>query len=362
MDGQQLYEIVETYERLGVHRAGTDVDRATVEWVEQMLAAQGLATTRVDVPFERYATSARLEADGAEVDCDPLFYEWVGSVDTTAVDVELLAPKEAGGRTNSLDEATGADRDADALVIATGHPDGSLIGINRVAEVQDGRPTVLVAGRDHDRLAAADEVRLKLDANLESATTTNLEARNDLDGAPLLITTPLTGWFTCAGERGTGLAVAMALVERFADRPLLVLATGAHELDYFGVRQWVASTPERPRAIIHVGASVAVEDPVDGSERGLVSTRLAMTDASGDTAERIGAALAPATFMYRPETEGWLGESEVFCAMDIPMLSFTGSGRSFHTPEDIAADVTSPESLALVADAIGDAVEALLAD
>ncbi|MEO0492513.1 MAG: hypothetical protein AAF081_03765 [Actinomycetota bacterium] len=360
MNGTQLYEIVETYERLGVHRAGTDVDWATVEWVDEQLVARDLSTTSIDVPFDRYVAGVRLEADGVEITADPLFYEWTGSIDTVDVDVELLEPKAAGGRTGSLAAATGARRDAEALVIATDHPDGSLVGINRVAEIQSGRPTVLIAARDHDRVAGATEVRLRFDARLEPATTTNLEARNELNGAPLLITTPLTGWFTCAGERGTGLAVTLALAERFADRPMLVLATGAHELDYLGVRRWVASTPERPRAIVHVGASVAVEDPTDDGGRALVPTRLAMTDATGEAADRIGAALEPAGFHYRPGTDGWLGESEVFCEMGISMLSFTGSGRTFHTPEDLAARVTSPASLELVAQAIGDAVEALL--
>ena len=31
-------------------------------------------------------------------------------------------------------------------------------------------------------------------------------------------------------------------------------------------------------------------------------------------------------FIFRPETESWLGESEVFCDLKVPMLSFTGSG------------------------------------
>ena len=109
--------------------------------------------------------------------------------------------------------------------------------------------------------------------------------------------------------------------------------------------------------MIHVGASIAVDEPADG--RHLIPTRLAMTDASGETAERIRAALEPAAFIFRPETESWLGES-VFCDLDVPMLSFTGSGIAFHTPEDTTAQVTSAASLTLVAGAVANAVGALL--
>ncbi|MEM8706226.1 MAG: hypothetical protein AAGE98_07205 [Actinomycetota bacterium] len=358
MNGAQLYEIVEAYERLGIHRAASDVDRATIDWVDALLESRGLTTTRIAAPFDRYATSSSLIADGVEIEHLPFFYEWIGSVDTTDVEV-VLADAHAGGRDGDLDDTTNA-AGRDALIVATEHPEGSLVAVNREARLRDGRPTVLVAGRDHDRLAAASRVHLQLDARIESAATTNLEARNGIAGEPILLTTPLTGWFGCAGERGTGLAVLLDLVERFADLPLLVLATGGHELDYLGVRQWVASTTEQPRAIVHVGASVAVDTPDDDGVRRLVATRLAMTDAGGDTAARIGAALEPAAFVYHSQTDRWIGESEVFCEMARPMLSFTGSGIDFHTPEDTASRVTSPASLELVATAIGDAVDALL--
>ena len=362
MQGEELRRIVEIYEGFGIHRAGTDVDRAVVDWMEGRFAALGLSTTRLDAPFDRYVTDSTLTADGVEVDHLPFFYEWTGSIDTTDVEV-VLADAHAGGRDHDLDHTTDAAATA-ALVIATEHPDGSLVAVNRQARPHDGCPTVLVAGRDHARLNTADTVRLRLDAWTEPAITTNLEARNGLEGPQLLITTPLTGWFGCAGERGTGVAVLLDLLERFADRPLLVLATGGHELDYLGVRQWVgarrAEHGEPPVAVIHVGASIAVDEPADDGSRHLIPTRLAMTDASGETAERIRAALEPAAFIFRPETESWLGESEVFCDLDVPMLSFTGSGIAFHTPEDTTAQVTSAASLTLVADAVANAVDALL--
>ena len=362
MQGEELRHIVETYERFGIHRAGTKVDRAVVDWLEGRLAALGLSTTRLDAPFDRYVADSTLTADGVEIDHLPFFYEWTGSIDTTDVEV-VLADPHAGGRDHDLDHTTDAAATA-AMVIATEHPDGSLVAVNREARPHHGRPTVLVAGRDHAQLAAADTVRLRLEARIEPAITTNLEARNNLEGPHLLITTPLTGWFGCAGERGTGVAVLLDLVERFADRPLLVLATGGHELDYLGVRQWVAARraehSEPPAAVIHVGASIAVDEPADYGSRHLIPSRLAMTDAGGESAERIGAALEPAAFSFRPETASWLGESEVFCDLDAPMLSFTGSGVAFHTPEDTTAQVTSAASLTLVADAVANAVDALL--
>ena len=321
--------------------------------MEGRFAALGLSTTRLDAPFDRYVTDSTLTADGVEVDHLPFFYEWTGSIDTTDVEV-VLADAHAGGRDHDLDHTTDAAATA-ALVIATEHPDGSLVAVNRRPGPRWASDRARRRPRPA-RLNAAETVRLRLDARIEPALTTNLEACNGLEGPQLLITTPLTGWFGCAGERGTGVAVLLDLLERFADRPLLVLATGGHELDYLGVRQWVgarrAEHGEPPVAVIHVGASIAVDEPADDGSRHLIPTRLAMTDASGETAERIRAALEPAAFIFRPETESWLGESEVFCDLDVPMLSFTGSGIAFHTPEDTTAQVTSAASLTLVADGL----------
>lgn len=358
MQGTDLYALVERYHGFGIHRAGTDADRATVDWYTDELEQRGLIVERLPVAFDRYVFDSSLTADGQPIGHLPLSYEWTGSIDTTDIEV-VLADPHAGGRDDDLADALG--RRGDALVIATAHAEGSLVALNRDPEDRGGHPTVLIAGRDHERLVSASARHLRLSARIEPAQTTNLFAhRPGVDPTDaLMLTTPLTGWFGCAGERGTGVAVLLDLVERLVDRPIVVLATGAHELGYLGVAQWVAANPPRPRAIVHVGASIAVDTVGDDGIRQLVPTRLAMTDRSGDAADAIGRALEPAAFHYRPDTDAWLGESEVFCTLDVPMISFTGSGADFHTPEDTPERATSPESLATVAAAIAAATEAL---
>ena len=360
MDGSTLYRLVEAYERLGVHRAGTGVDRATVDWLEARLRSVGFRTSRTPVPFDRYLVDSKLTADGATIDHLPLAYEWCGSVETTDVavfDVDI----GHGGHTDAVDDAAreASASGSTAAVLATRHPDGSLVAANRTIGDRGGIPTVLVAGRDHDRLRAARSVRLRMHARRQPATTENLTARNDVDGIPLLLTTPLTRWFRCSGERGTGIAVLLDLVERFADHPLLVLATGGHELDYLGVRRWVADDPPPVAAIAHIGASVACDASDRTGRRRLVTTRIARTDVGGPTADAMGAALATAAYRFEASTASWGGESEVLCELGAPMLSVTGAGAAFHTPEDVTADVTSPASLALASAALGDAVQAL---
>lgn len=361
MDGDELYALVEAYERLGIHRAGTQTDRATFDWYEQHLWALGLSTERSVVPFDRYVYESELTADGEPVEHLPLFYEWTGSVDTT--DVALIDLGDEQRRFGSSDfEATElvAATGASAGVLATVNPNGSLKAANRVIGERNGKPTVLIAGRDLEHARKAAELRLQMDAALSPATTENLIARNDVPGVPLLLTTPLSGWFRCSGERGTGAAVLLELIERFASYPLLVLATGGHELDYLGVREWVTGAPEPVAAIAHIGASVGCDEVADDGSRRPIFARIARTDARGAIADEMETALASVNYRFVRGADSWGGESEVLCDLGVPMLSVTGAGADFHTPEDIAVEVTSPVTMRRVGDAIAAAFAALV--
>ena len=75
--------------------------------------------------------------------------------------------------------------------------------------------------------------------------------------------------------------------------------------------------------------------------RRLVTTRIARTDVGGPTADAMGAALATAAYRFEASTASWGGESEVLCELGAPMLSVTGAGAAFHTPEDVTADAVS---------------------
>lgn len=363
MDGQQLFDVVEQYSDLGVHRAGTPVDDHTAAWMAGLLKERGVEVSAESVPFRGWEASSTLWIDDVEVEHTPVYYSWTGTIDTTSVDARHV-DVGFGGKRVVLDPAFEAAQatGAEAAVFATGGPDGSLRVVNQKPELAYGLPAVLVAGRDLPA-AGRPAVRLAMDASLVDATTTNLVGYNPAAlrpgaGLPVILSTPLTGWFTCAGERGTGVAVLLDLVEQLADVPLLVLVTGGHELDYFGVRQWVGSAPPC-RAVLHIGASVAVEaDTPEG--RGLAATRLAKTSVPKDDAGPMAERLTDLNLTLEAAASQWTGESEVFSALGVPMLSFSGAGKDFHTPQDIPSAATSPRALAQVARGFGDTIRSFL--
>lgn len=364
MGGEQLYEVVKTYAGFGWHRTGSDVDARTASWFADELASRGLAVAIEAVPFERWVSTSRLQVAGRHLEHLALLTPWVGNVDTSAVDVRAFDPR-SGGFPTLVDEplTLAMAGGASAAVLTTTHPEGSLVGVNREpgAAGTPAFPAVLVAGGDH---AACVEgpIRLALQARIDTAAmTANVTGRRGGHGPAVVLTTPLTGWFGCAGERGTGIAVLLDLIDRLGDVPLLVVGTGGHELGFFGAHRYVADAAIDARAVLHLGASIAVEEPDPDGGRRLASTRVAMTTLDAERAEPVATALGAARLPLSSAARTWIGEANAWQHLDLPMLSISGAGIDFHTPSDTPERVTSPRALATASDAIAAAADRFLA-
>lgn len=360
MEGDRLYGLVEEYAAFGDHRTGTDVDHSTAEWVARQLADRGLTVEVASYGFDHWRVRGGVVVDGEPLEHLAVTGEWTGPVPYGPV---LAMGYSVGhGGEQSFGAVAGAARASGctSALLATEHPHGCLVAVNRAPGDETGFPVVLVPGREAARLEGTEGSRIEVDlaAEVVPGTTANVVATNGVEGMPLLLTTPMTGWFGCAGERGTGLAVLLELVERFADRPLLVLATTGHELLYEGVRRWVAERSLEVSAVVHVGADLATEAHGEGGVRALATSRVAFCGRS-TAAAGVGRALEPGGWAFREDPAAWLGEGEVWSGFDVPLLSLTGAGPWFHTREDTPAVSTSPQSLATVADALADAVVAL---
>ena len=233
---EQLYAWVEAYAEFGDHRTGTSVDHLTAQWMSMRLGDFGLEVEGVSEPFDRYVAESELNADGAAVDHLPVYYCFDGSVATDKVHVVSFDPMSGGfpgAVDGAIDEARASG--AEAAVLVTQHPEGSLVAVNRVLGAASAEfPVVLAAGRDLDRLQNG-YIQLALQASTEPGMTLNVVGTNlrmfDEDITdPLMLTTPLNGWFGCAGERGSGIAVLLGVVAALRERAMMVVASGGHEL------------------------------------------------------------------------------------------------------------------------------------
>ena len=364
--GETLYRLVEDYAVLGDHRTGTEADAATTAWFADELARRGARVERRPFGFDRYVADWSVTVDGVEVTACPLYYEAIGTARSRTPFVAEAAVLARDRTAPSLEQALARARGSGATlaVVATANPAGYLQVPNRAPLPGDGPPTLLVAGALAERLRRGT-VTASLTARIEPGRSENVEGHfGDTGAAPVVIATPLSGWFRCAGERGTGIAVALEVAERLAARhPVLVVGTSGHELlPHLGLASYLAGGSPNARCVVHLGANLATGERGPDGELVLgparvVNARNAPDDFAGLTPllSRTGAQLQ----LDPPE---WRGEARLWAAAgDYPLLSFVGGATVFHTPEDVPSAASSPRLLEVVAGAVEAAAEVLAA-
>lgn len=391
MNGAALCEDVRAYDALGEHRTASPADAATSDWLVRRLGEAGLSASLQRFPAPLFTPAAcRLELDGREIEAFPAW----PPVTTDGLTAPL-APADGGALAGkiavlSLPYGPGATwaaaragaeaaiaRGALAVAAVTEGPTGGVIAFNAAPP---GRawdaPVVLVAGRHGPALAAAaaegqPATLVLAGAHDPTAQAANVIARRPGRGRTVVVTTPKSGWFQCAGERGSGIAVFLALAETLAretDADLLFAATSGHELGYAGGALFLESAPP-PDAVgawLHIGANIALQE-VEISEAGarptgrpVVQRRLTASSEVAAAGARAFAGLAGYE-TPRPLTEATAaGELELFHAAGYRGLAgLLGANALFHTRLDRADVATTPEILAPVARAAADFLKAL---
>jgi hypothetical protein len=356
----RLYEMVVEYAAIGAHhRTGTAEDARTLDWFENRLCTLGAKTERQPWSFDRYDAEWSVTVDGADVAALPLFYEGTGEIESTTPLIAAVTAVPLGTFPEwATIVADARIAGAPLAVVSTKSPSGGLVVPNR-SPVQPGSglPTLLVTGSLAERLPKA-AVHARVAARIVAGQTSNVIGRvgRGPDHDRILLTTALSGWFRCAGERGTGIAVMLAVAERLAAEgvPILVTGNSGHELMYLGAHRF-ADTKPAVRAIFHFGMGVAAGERAGGDLR-LTDGLKIRASVSGASAALAGVfaplerplIVIPEAERARPES--WFGESRVWCTLDQPLISMAGRFPLFHTPEDVPENATTPALLERVYD------------
>ena len=364
-----LYSIVDEYASLGHHRTGTSVDRVTTEWFAAKLESLGARVEVNSFEIAVYRATWGVEIDDEEVPSLPLFYEGVGQYQTTSVarDVLHVDSYDAGFRDLPGIIESARKTNLDALVIATSCANDSIYAINRKPTLASGLPCVLVPGRLSAQLANS-RIRMEMHAVIEPGISQNVVGQFGPHGAPaVVVTTPLSGWFGCAGERGTGIAIALSLAQSLGEvMPVELVATSAHELYYEGAWQHTHSVASAPPLVVHIGSSVAATGALAGDGVDTLTPDLEFRThlergacgRAGEIMSSLGVSVIAVTHPCNPHS--WSGESSCWAQFGGPMISLAGDFPLFHTPEDIPERATTPALLERVDGVLGDAVWAAL--
>ena len=354
--GASLYDVVETYAAFGPHLTGSDADRATTDWLADRLGQLGAEVELPQFEFEQYMCTAHLRSGGDVVPSLPLFYSGYGRWETSNIQVVELDKASVAGQAASLMPLVKGPAGNRALALALNGPDDLPVQCNRVPAVYGvptgpGQPAVIIPRNWADRVR--DGAELSFDASLETSSSRNIVATlGSPEARRVTVTTPLTGWTACAGERGTGLAAALALaLDLCADHYVVLMFGSGHELDHLGARNYLSLNNVANQPVIHVGASVGAVEWADDGTAALGSSRYVMSTASEAVYEGIVEQAAVGRFAPSAPDE-WPGEGGTWKEAGATVLSFLGGFDHFHLETDQPAVATTPQAMELATEAI----------
>ena len=184
------------------------------------------------------------------------------------------------------------------------------------------------------------EVQIIASVKRTTVTTANITATikgEDSALPPLVISTPRTGWYNCASERGGGLACwleTMRALRTIAPaRTIIFVAFSGHELGYLGIHAFADRRPgilSHASAWIHFGANI-------GAAIGPGNRLIAPDDDFEKLATRAMAASELRVDALAPRGTVPGGEAEVVHHGGGRCLAVTGQNDLFHNPDDRGA-------------------------
>ncbi len=274
----RAHEVLRVFDAQGHHRTGTDVDRASGEWLHRETARAGGHARLVPFALDRLdVLEGYVEVGGRRTEGLPLFDG--GTTDAAGVSAPLgpqgvhlaIADRAAIGTEGEFLATVRRGGQVTAIVVVTTTSVPGLVPSNaRAFAAPYGCPVLQVGSESRGVLEAAARsgatARVVCRTTRTRTTAANVVAEvpgRDASLAPLVVITPRSGWWTCAAERGGGLvcwleAMRALAAARPARRTVLVASSG-HELGHLGLDAFLHADEAllgTAHAWIHLGANI----------------------------------------------------------------------------------------------------------
>jgi hypothetical protein len=401
---RRISRIVDEYSRQGFHRTGTRVDNRSGDWLCEEVRRADATPARDPFSLSRVDPgTASLSVGGRRIEGLPLFdgaFTGAGGVrgrlgpagSDAEIGVAEGAPNTAGG--GPLGDARRQQRHK-ALVFVTRGGRPGLCPSNADSFLAPFGPPVLQVSSDalvrlREHTERRSEAHLIAPATRTNTSAFNVTARIKGKSArllPLVVMTPRSGWYSCASERGGGIACWLALMRSFVGRQpardVVFVASSGHELGHLGIDAFIARNPgivKDSAAWIHLGANIgaalhpAAPAPADGdpARRHAAALRLdarpAPVEAGASRSGRAAGGFGNTIQASDDELEGILsramaeaslgvsrrnprgavpgGEAEAVHRGGGRYLSVIGANALFHNPADRGAAAVTVEVVA----------------
>ena len=283
---RRVAAVVQAFDGQGNHRTATEGDIAAGHWlagetrkagVEAVL--ESFSLSRVD-PRACYVSTSTRRVDGVPL-FDANFTDEGGisgrlgplgsdaEIGLTESEPSRLTDPGSESRRAVLNEVRQSRHKAVVLITRGSRP--GLFLLNAPAFTKPfGPPTLQVssaeAGWLHEQARALAEVTFVAKADRTPAQASNVTANiagTDPSLAPIVVSTPRSGWWRCAGERGGGLACWLEAVRTLAHlkpkRDCLFASFTGHEISWLGMQDYLRRRPDlvkRAHLWLHFGANI----------------------------------------------------------------------------------------------------------
>jgi len=375
----RIVRLVEDYERQGHHRTGTEVDRRSAEWLAGCVKDAGVVPALESFRLSRVdPVAGYLVAQGRRIDGLPLFdAAFTDAAGVTGNLGALIGDPNIGlgecapnaSAAGPLGEARRSGR-CQAIVCVTRGLRPGLCPSNADLFLKPFGPPVLQVSSDEAAFledCARERASIRLVAEvkrtaIEAVNVVATLAGADRSAPPLVVMTPRSGWWTCASERGGGIACWLELMRELRSvrlaRDVVFVASSGHELGHLGINAFVdrrAGIVSKSAGWMHFGANIgAAQDPGN------------VIQASDDEFEkRLADAMAASSLIVtRRNPRGTVpgGEAEVVHSGGGRYVSVIGRNALFHNPGDRGRAAIDPEVIARFTDVFVRVAQTLAAD
>jgi Peptidase family M28 len=370
---QRLADVIEAYDAQGNHRTGTPTDNASAEWLAKRVQEAGAEPSLEPFAFSRIdPLSCHVRIADRRIDGVPLFDATFtdaegarGRLGPIGSEAEIgLAESEPSRLTEPGSEAQRARISAvrqakqKAVILLTRGTRPGLFLLNAPAfKAPFGPPTLQISSAEAEWLKVQSQQRAEatLVAHVDrtEAQAFNVTAHiagSDPGLAPLVITTPRSGWWQCASERGGGIGCWLEMIRVLAAgrpaRDCFFVAMSGHEISWLGADAYIDRRKDLPRralAFIHFGANIgAARQPnlIQASSDALEQWAVTTIEREGLTVNRKAARSATP-----------FGDASVFKRAGGQYVALVCDNDTFHNPADRWPDAVDVAVLARYADA-----------
>jgi hypothetical protein len=230
-----------------------------------------------------------------------------------------------------------------------------------------GPPVLQVSSEDaswlNERTKADIDVQVIAHVTRSSVTANNVTAElrgTDPTLPPVIVMTPRSGWYSCASERGGGIACWLEVMRGLRNtrlkRSVLFVAASGHELGHLGIDAYIERRPGLVKSAagwLHLGANV-------GAATDLNNNLLQASDDQLDA--RLAAAMTASGLIVArrtPRGDVPAGEAEAVHRGGGRYVSAIGGNALFHNPGDRGPQAVDPATIAKFSNAFVSVASAI---